>query len=122
MINYLLTAIIFILLDGIYLTFIKNYFNNQIYIIQGSFIEMKIIPTVMTYLFLIFSLEYFIISKKQSYYSAFLLGLSIYAVYELTNYSLFKKWKLLTVFIDTLWGGILFGLTTILTYKLKKIL
>jgi len=47
---------------------------------------------------------------------AFLLGLTIYAVYELTSMALLKKWSWLTVIMDTTWGGILFGLTTYLVY------
>ena len=121
MINYLLSAIIFVVLDGLYLNSMKNYFNNQVAIVQGSPLKIKLIPTALTYVFLIFILEYFIISKKQNYKNAFLLGLSVYAVYELTNYSLFNKWTLLTVFMDTLWGGILFGLTTFLTYKITHL-
>lgn len=122
MINYLISAIIFVVLDGVYLNLIKNYFNKQIADIQGSPIQIKMIPTAITYVFLIFILEYFIIYKKQTFQTAFLLGFSVYAVYELTNYSLFKKWYLTTVFIDTLWGGILFGLTTFLTNKLTRLL
>jgi len=118
MINYLLSAVIFVVLDGIYINFIKNYFNKQIADVQGSPTQIKMIPTALTYVFLIFILEYFIICKKQTFQTAFLLGFSVYAVYELTNYSLFKKWSLTTVFIDTLWGGILFALTTYLTNKL----
>jgi len=121
MINYLLSAIIFVILDGIYLNFIKNYFNKQVVLIQGSPIELKMIPTALTYVFLVFLLEYFIISKKQNFKTAFLLGFSVYAVYELTNYSLFKKWSIFIVFLDTLWGGILFALTTFLTNKLTHL-
>jgi uncharacterized membrane protein len=50
-----------------------------------------------------------------------ILGFVIYGVYETTTYALLKKWKLQTVMIDTLWGGILFGLTTMITYKLTPI-
>jgi uncharacterized membrane protein len=118
MINYLLSAIIFVILDGIYLNLIKSYFNHQILRVQGSSIQLKLIGTAITYIFLIFILEYFIIYKKQSYKTAFLLGFCVYAVYEFTNYSLFKNWSLFTVIIDTLWGGILFGLTTLITSKI----
>jgi len=121
MINYLLSAIIFVILDGMYLNFIKNYFNKQVVLIQGSPIELKMIPTALTYVFLVFLLEYFIIAKKQNFKTAFLLGFSVYAVYELTNYSLFKKWSIFIVFLDTLWGGILFALTTFLTSKLTHL-
>ena len=36
MLQYLLTAIIFVVLDGLYLNLIKDYFNKQIKAIQGS--------------------------------------------------------------------------------------
>jgi uncharacterized membrane protein len=121
MIQYLLSAILFVVLDGFYLNLIKGYFQNQISKVQGSSAQLKIIPTAITYVFLIFLLEYFIISKKENYKTAFLLGFSVYAVYEFTNYSIFKNWTLLTVIMDTLWGGILFGLTTFLTQKLMRI-
>jgi len=121
MMNYLLSAIIFVILDGMYITFIKNYFNKQIADVQGSPIQIKMIPTALTYVFLVFLLEYFIISKKQNFKTAFLLGFSVYAIYELTNYSLFKNWSIFTVFIDTLWGGVLFALTTFLTSKLTHL-
>ena len=45
----------------------------------------------------------------------------IYAVFELTNLALFKNWFMLSVIIDTLWGGILFALTTAIVYKLQQI-
>ena len=121
MIQYLLSAIIFVILDGFYLNFIKGYFYNQISKVQGSPATLRWISTAITYVFLIFILEYFIITKKESAQTAFILGFSIYAVYEFTNYSIFKNWTLMTVFMDTIWGGILYGLTTYLTYKAIKI-
>jgi len=121
MLQYLLSAIIFVILDGIYLNFIKGYFYNQISKVQGSQATLRLIPTAITYVFLIFILEYFIITKKENYKTAFLLGFCIYAVYEFTNYSIFKNWTLMTVFMDTVWGGILFGLTTYLTSKIARL-
>jgi uncharacterized membrane protein len=122
MIKYLISAIIFVALDGIYLNLVKDYFSKQIKAIQGSPIQLNIIATGITYVFLIFGLNYFIISKRQSVNDAFLFGLVTYAVYEFTNYSLFKSWSFLTVLMDTLWGGVLFGSTTAITYKLMKLL
>ena len=121
MLQYLLSAIIFVILDGFYLNFIKGYCYNQISKVQGSPATLRWIPTAITYVFLIFILEYFIITKKENYKTAFLLGFCIYAVYEFTNYSIFKNWTLMTVFMDTTWGGILFGLTTYLTSKIGRL-
>jgi uncharacterized membrane protein len=119
MLQYLLTAIIFVVLDGLYLNLIKDYFNKQIKAIQGTDIKVNIIAAGITYVFLIFGINYFIIQKNRSVKDAALLGLVIYAVYEFTNLSLFKNWSYLTAFIDTIWGAVLFGLTTGIVYKIR---
>jgi len=47
------------------------------------------------------------------------LGIVIYGVYETTNYALLKDLSILTVIIDTLWGGLLFASTTYLVNLLR---
>ena len=121
MIQYLVAAIIFVVLDGFYLNLIKGYFNKQIKSIQGSDIKLNIIATGITYIFLIFGLNYFIIKRNRSVSDAALFGLIIYGVYDFTNMALFTNWSLLTAIIDTSWGAILFGLTTAIVYKLESI-
>jgi uncharacterized membrane protein len=121
MIKYLLAAIIFVVLDGIYLNLVKDVFNKQIKSIQGSDIQINYIYTAITYIFLIFGLNYFIIQKNRSVKDAALLGLTIYAVYEFTNLSLFKNWSLFIAIIDTIWGTLLYGLTTALVYKISNL-
>ena len=108
----LVSVIIFVVLDSIYLHLIKNYFTNQIRLVQGSSIKMNYFATIICYILLVFGINYFIIKPHRSVHDAFLLGLVIYGVYETTNMALFSKWSWLTVIIDTLWGGILFALTT----------
>jgi uncharacterized membrane protein len=117
---YFLSAVIFLVLDSIYLNMIKNYFNIQIKVIQGFNIQINIIATIITYIFLIFGLNYFIIREKRSVKDAALLGFVIYGVYEFTNLALFKKWFLLTALVDTVWGALLFGITTAIVYKMKN--
>lgn len=117
MLQYLFSAIIFVILDGMYLKFIKGFFNNQVKAVQGTPIEINIIGAAIAYVFLIFGLNYFIIRNRRSVKDAALFGLVIYAVYEFTNLALFKNWFITTTIIDTLWGAILFGLTTGIVYK-----
>jgi uncharacterized membrane protein len=121
MIEYLFTAIIFVVLDGVYLNLIKNYFNEQIKSVQGSEIKINLVSAAITYIFLIYGLNYFIIKKNRSVSDAALLGLIIYGVYEFTNLSIIKNWYILTTIIDTTWGAVLFGLTTAIIYKLRQI-
>jgi uncharacterized membrane protein len=111
----LISAIVLVSIDFIYLNVIKNYFSNQIKLIQNEPIKINFLAILLCYIFLIFGINYFIIKPKRSVNDAFLLGIIIYGVFETTNKSLFSKWSWLTVVIDTLWGGILFALTTFLT-------
>jgi uncharacterized membrane protein len=117
----LISAIVFIATDSIYLTVMKEYFQKQIQHVQGSSITMNFLGAALCYVFLIVGLNYFIIKPKKSVSDAFLLGLVIYGVYETTNYALLKNWSLLTVFLDTLWGGILFAFTTYIVNFLRNI-
>ena len=114
-------GIVFIALYFIYLYSITNYFNSQINKIQGSRIQLNIYGAIFCYIALIFGLWFFIIREKRPIWHAFLLGLVIYAVYEFTNWALFKDWSIKTVLIDTLWGGILFSLTTKFIYTIYKV-
>jgi uncharacterized membrane protein len=118
---FLVSAILFVVIDFVYLNLIKNYFINQVKIVQGSPLKINLLGTVLCYIFLIFGINYFIIKPKKSAYDAFLLGILIYGVFETTNYALFSKWSPLTVIMDTVWGGILFALVTFIINKLRSI-
>ena len=112
----LVTFIVFITLDAIYLTSMKTYFDNQVKSIQGSIIQMNLLAAILCYISLVFGIYYFIIREKKSLFEAFLLGLVIYTVYEFTSWALFKNWKISTVIMDSLWGATLFTLTTAIVY------
>jgi len=116
----LISAIVFITIDSIYLNIMKKYFENQIQSVQGSSVKMNFLGAALCYLFLIIGINYFIIKPNKSINDAFLLGIVIYGVYETTNYALFKNWSLGTVIMDTLWGGILFALTTYIVNLIRK--
>ena len=118
MYNLLILAIVMLLLDSIYLNLISKLFNEQIRKIQGSDIKINYNGVIIAYIFLILGLYYFIIKPNRSIKDAFFLGLVIYGVYEGTNYALLNNWSECIVIIDTLWGGILFALTT---YIVKNI-
>ena len=115
----LVSAIVLVSIDFIYLNLIKDYFNKQIQSVQQSKLTINYLGVAICYIFLIAGINYFIIKPNRSIQDAFLLGLVIYGVYETTNYALFKNWHILTVIIDTLWGGILFALTTYIVRLLR---
>ena len=117
----LASAIIFVVIDFIYLNLIKDFFGKQIKSVQGSEIKVNLLGAVLCYIFLIIGINYFIIKPRKSVQDAFLLGLIIYGVYETTNYALFKNWSIVTVIMDTLWGGVLFAITTYIVNLLRGI-
>lgn len=121
MFNFLLlvSAIVFISIDFIYLNVMKGYFDNQIKLVQGSPIKMNYLGAALCYILLILGINYFIIKPRRSVSDAFLLGIIIYGVYETTNLALLKNWSILTVIIDTLWGGLLFAATTYIVNLLR---
>jgi uncharacterized membrane protein len=114
----LISSIILLALDSIFIYFISSTFTSQIFDIQRSPLHVNIVGAILCYGLLILGLNYFILHKRRSVFDAFLLGMVIYGVYETTSLALLRNWRLSTVIIDTLWGGILFGLTTYLTYLL----
>lgn len=116
----IVTAVTMLLLDFVYLSTLAKVYSETVVSIQRTVMNVKFEGAALCYIFLIFGLYYFILSENRSPFDAFLLGLVIYGVYETTTYAIFKKWPFHLVLIDTLWGGVLFALTTIITYHLVK--
>ena len=108
----IVASIVFVVLDCFYINLIKHAFSSQIVAIQGSAMKPNFIAIAITYAFLLFGLNYFVLRKHMGPIDAFLYGLVIYAVYDFTNLATFSKWSLSLSIIDALWGGTLFGLTT----------
>jgi len=112
----LLSIIIMLVLDSIYLNTTGNYYNKVVKDVQGTGIKLRVSGAIICYILLVLGVNYFILNdKKKTLMDAFILGIVIYGVYESTTYAIFKKWSIPAVIIDTLWGGILFTLTVYLT-------
>ena len=112
--------ITFLILDSIYLTLTKNYYNNLVTKIQKSPLELKVMPAAGAYSIILFSWYYFVFqniknqSKKKSIIDSAVLGFCMYSLFDFTNMAIFKNWDLKTVIIDSIWGSILYTLTTII--------
>jgi uncharacterized membrane protein len=124
--NIITSAIIMLVLDGVYLTSISSSFKGMIRNIQGSDMTFRLVPVIICYIALVGGLNYFILdsgkSKEDMIRDAIILGLVICIVYETTNYALIDKWELKVALIDSIWGGALFGLTTFITLTVKTLL
>lgn len=117
----ILTTVVLLGLDMIYLKLTGGHFNTLVKSIQRSKLTLQMVPAVLAYITLVFSLYYFIIRENRKITDAMLLGWSIYLVYDFTNKAIFDKWNWETVVLDGVWGGILYGLTTFIVYKLSNL-
>lgn len=118
--KFFLISIIVLVIDLLWLSlFLGKYFGKMILKIQGESMNVNKNIAFLSYLFIILSIYYFIVMKDNGkmHLDAFLLGLFIYGIFEFTSGAIFKKWNILPLFVDTLWGGFLY-LVTYIIYKL----
>jgi uncharacterized membrane protein len=121
--SFIVSSIIMILIDIVYLSFIgKPIFDRTVSAIQNSSLVVNIPPAIFTYILMAVALNYFIISANKPPFDAFILGFCMYGVFDFTNMAIFKKYNLKTAIGDTLWGAILFFTVTKITYLLKRVL
>lgn len=115
-----ISTVTMMLLDSIYIYLTRTIYGDLIRSIQGTDLKIKLIPALLVYVFLVGGLYYFILLPKRPIIDAFILGLVIYAVFDLTNLAILDKWSYKIVIMDSLWGASLFAMTTFITYKLSK--
>jgi uncharacterized membrane protein len=119
--SFIVSSILLVLVDSIYLYFIgKPVFDKTVLAIQKSPLVVNIAPAIFTYILMAILLNHFIISVNKSPFNAFILGFCTYGIFDFTNMAIFKKYDLKTAIIDTLWGAILFFAVTSITYYVKN--
>jgi len=111
-------GVILLTLDFTFLTLSSSRTLPVYESIQGSPVVFNYGAGMVCYAIIILGFYYFIIREKRSIWDAFLLGLFVYGVYDGTTLAVFKKYTLLTAGIDMMWGGVLFGSTAFLYYRL----
>ena len=126
-INYLLTTIVFLLIDMAWLGLIaKNIYQKYL----GNFLTDKVNWTaaLIFYLIYIVGISIFAIYpsvNKDSALNAILMGglfgLFTYATYDLTNLATLKDWPLPIVFIDIIWGIVLTAIVSLSGFYIAKL-
>lgn len=109
--------VIMLLLDSVYLYFTKSIFGELVAKIQRTAMQLRIEGAIIVYILLALGLYYFIVKPGLSAWEAGLLGLVIYGTFDFTNYAMLKNYDLKTAIMDTVWGSLLFALTTVIVGK-----
>ena len=116
----IISGLIFIAIDYIYLSLTLNMFKKMIKQIQKSPMVTRPEGIIISYILPILGLNIFILKENKSPLEAGLLGFIMYGVFDAVNYTLFTNYNLKLAIMDTLWGGTLFYITTYLTYLFTK--
>jgi len=123
---YLLTLIVFLGIDSIWLTQISpSLYDHYIGYLLAS--NPNLLAALAFYLLYIGGLVYLVLipalknkSIKQAVLGGAILGLVSYATYDLTNLAVVKNWPAAISFIDMLWGTTLTAVTALVSFKLSK--
>jgi uncharacterized membrane protein len=125
-ISYLLTLIVFLIVDMFWLGIIaKNLYQKYL----GFFLTDRVNWTAAMIFYLIYVVGISIFAiypavNKGSAINAILMGalfgIFTYATYDLTNLATLKGWPLQIVFIDILWGAFLSALVSFSGFHIIK--
>lgn len=115
--NYLLIAVLILVVDIPWLLLGSKHSKSMIQSIQHSPLTVRYLPSIVVYLVLSY-----LVTLPESNIDAFLLGFSVYAVYDFTNLATLKNYSYTFAIMDSLWGGTLFVImfNIIKSLNLKK--
>jgi len=120
-IQFILTAIILVAIEAVYMRAMLPYFNSQIKKIQGKEITLRPYSVVIVYIIIITGLYYFIIGPNKSAKDGAFFGLVIYGIFNFTNHALLDNYSLPLVIIDLIWGMTICGITTLIVNYITKV-
>ncbi len=106
-------VLLLILIDVPWLFAIGETAQRLVLRIQGSDLKLRYAPALVVYLALAY-----LVTKTDSPMEAFKVGVAVYAVYDFTNYAMFKNYTLSFAIMDSIWGGVLMATTR---YALDRI-
>lgn len=113
--KFIVAAVLLLVVDIPWLTTMSGVNTSTISEIQcGKKPYYRLSAAIPVYI----ALAYLVLQVKDTT-SAFLTGLSVYAVYDFTVYVAFEKYPLWLACADALWGGVLFAIVFNILKKLK---
>lgn len=120
--TYFIALISFFAIDMVWLGVIsKNYYKQKLGFILSP--NPNWMAAIVFYLLFIAGIMFFAINPalKEMYWQTALLngavlGALCYATYDLTNMATIAKWPIQIVIIDIIWGMVLTGSVSIITY------
>ena len=95
-------------MDFAWLTFRSSYHDALFQSVQGSRLQVRVIPAIGIYVLLPIAIYLYAVRNARTMDGALrngaLLGFILYAFYDLTNYATLKGWTLEMTVTDIAWG------------------
>ena len=125
--NYGIILAIFLLIDGVWLLVIakKLYAQHLGYLMAE---KPRLFAALLFYLLFVLGLQAFVVNPAlaagnwtSALLSGMLFGLISYATYDLTNLATVKDWPVLITAIDLVWGSVLSGTVSAVSYAVIRL-
>jgi uncharacterized membrane protein len=118
----------FLVIDMVWLIVVaRKFYNDKIGFLMKPDVNWS--AAIFFYLLFIAGLVTFVIGpavEKNSWVHALLygsfFGLITYATYDLTNLATLKDWPILVTVVDLIWGMVIAGSVSVLTYFISHII
>jgi uncharacterized membrane protein len=125
--NYIITLVVFLAIDMVWLLVIaKSLYAQHLGYLMAP--KANLLAAFLFYLLFVLGLMYFVLnpallggSWKTALFSGLFFGLVTYATYDLTNLATIKDWPILITGIDLVWGSVVSGLTSVLSYWIIRL-
>lgn len=110
--QFLVTALLFVAIDSVWLAFVANsFYQSQIGDLLSA--EPNLLAAAAFYVIYLVALVVFVVrpgilqSTKVLSARAALFGLAMYATFDLANLSVLEGWNLTVTVVDLIWGMVI---------------
>jgi uncharacterized membrane protein len=124
LIKYVCTVVVLIAIDAPYLYATKNMYQQKIQRISGKPLTKRYYSGLVVYLAIALVMVIFALPRIRkdnivldSITYGGILGLTTYAVFDFTTHFMFEGWDIGISVFDSLWGGVLCSLATMIITK-----
>lgn len=123
---YIITFLVFLVIDFVWLGFVaKDIYRNKIGFIMKDNFNMS--AALIFYIVFIIGLMFFVINKavvmgswQYALFAGMFFGVITYSTYDMTNLATLKDWPISLTVIDIIWGTVLNGATSLISYWIIK--
>lgn len=125
--EYMIAVVVFLIIDMIWLGFIaKGLYSKELGFLLSN--NPNWLAAIVFYLFYTAGLVFFVInpafdkgSLSYALMAGAFFGAIAYSTYDLTNLATIQNWPIKIVIIDIIWGAMLSGMVSGITYYILNI-